>query len=93
MCFGRCFVSRFLVLVATTSPGWAVAPTPEEVGLAHEWSAARFGDDQKSPSAEPPFTFTYDGRPSTEILKTWKTERRTRALDDARTGGRPGGRR
>jgi alpha-galactosidase len=85
MYLSRCFVSIILILVATTSPSWAILPTPEEIGFAHEWSAARFGDDRKSPSAEPPFSFTYDGRPSPEILKTWKTERSARALDEART--------
>ena len=32
-----------------------------------------------------PFSFTYDGKPSTEILKTWKVDRVSKKLDDACT--------
>jgi alpha-galactosidase len=32
-----------------------------------------------------PFSFTYDGKPSAELLKTWPSKRETRKLDDART--------
>lgn len=31
-----------------------------------------------------PFSFTYDGKPSSELLKTWKLDRQTEKLDDAR---------
>jgi alpha-galactosidase len=33
----------------------------------------------------PPFSFVYDGRPSSEFLKDWKFERASKALDDQRT--------
>ena len=33
----------------------------------------------------PFFSFTYGGRPSSELLKTWKVERSANKLDDART--------
>ena len=36
-------------------------------------------------SADPPFSFTYNGKPSAEFLATWKTERKMRILDDRRT--------
>ena len=35
--------------------------------------------------AEPPFSFTYGGRPSSELLPTWRLERAERKLDDQRT--------
>jgi len=34
---------------------------------------------------EPFFSFTYGGRPSSQLLKTWKVERGSKKLDDART--------
>jgi alpha-galactosidase len=70
------------ILMLATSSGWAVKPTPAEIARAHEWSAARFGT---APSADPPFSFTYGDRPSSELLKTWKAERRSRKLDSAKT--------
>ena len=36
-------------------------------------------------AAEPPFSFTYGGRPSSEFLKTWDLKRQARKLDDHRT--------
>ena len=35
-------------------------------------------------STDPPFAFTYDGKPSAELLKNWKTERSSRDLDEGR---------
>ena len=34
----------------------------------------------------PPFSFVYGGKPSADLLKSWKVERVERRLDDARTG-------
>jgi alpha-galactosidase len=36
-------------------------------------------------SADPPFSFTYDGKPSSEFLESWKTECKSTKLDDHRT--------
>lgn len=36
-------------------------------------------------STELPFSFVYDGKPSAELLKAWKHERRSRKLDEQRT--------
>ncbi len=36
-------------------------------------------------SAEPPFSFTYDGKPSAELLKSWEIRRETANRDDQRT--------
>jgi alpha-galactosidase len=36
-------------------------------------------------STDPPFSFTYNGKPSTEFLANWKTDRKTRKIDDNRT--------
>ena len=73
------------VLIVGTSPCWAVKVTPAELARAQGWSLARFGDGEKAPTAEPPFSFAYSGKPSAEFLKACKTERQTRKLDAART--------
>ena len=36
-------------------------------------------------SADPPFSFTYNGKPSAEFLGTWKVDRKVTKLDDHRT--------
>jgi len=36
-------------------------------------------------AAEAPFSFTYGGKPSAELLKTWALKRQSRKLDDQRT--------
>ncbi len=71
---------------------WAVSPTSEEMAQARRWVAARFeAGDRRPPAAgrlaldaAPFFSFTYDGRPSAEVLKTWKVGREDRRLDGQR---------
>lgn len=41
---------------------------------------------RKPPTTEPPFSFTYAGRPSSELLATWRSERKAAKLDESRTG-------
>ena len=82
--------SRWILAAATmgllaASPIRAVQPTSEEMSRARDWSAARFGDQEKAPSADPPFSFVYDGKPSAGLLGTWKVERSSRKIDGART--------
>ncbi|MCX7425241.1 MAG: alpha-galactosidase [Planctomycetia bacterium] len=59
----------------------AVAPTPVEMAEARRWAAAAF---EGSPAAMPFFSFTYDGKPSAELLKTWDLKRASRQLDAQR---------
>lgn len=59
-------------------------PTALEIARAQNWATARFGDGRKAPSADPPFSFTYDGKPSSDFLKAWKTKPESRQLDGAR---------
>ncbi|MBI3922870.1 MAG: alpha-galactosidase [Armatimonadetes bacterium] len=41
---------------------------------------------QRGPyTTEPPFSFVYDGQPSTDLFKTWELKRGSRNLDDQRT--------
>jgi hypothetical protein len=58
----------------------AVSPTADELAKSRAWAAARF-----EAGAESFFSFTYDGQPSAELLKTWVVKRTSRPLDDRRT--------
>ena len=44
-----------------------------------------YGPDYQPYSAEPLFSFSYDGKSSAELLRTWKREQSTRKLDESRT--------
>lgn len=57
----------------------AVSVTPEEMAAAHGWVAARFGQ-----RPELPISFTLDGKPSAEVLKTWDLQRDVQKLDEQR---------
>ena len=73
--------------IACDQADWADA----KVDMA-DGSAVWLGDmalsegAQKGPYVtDPPFSFTYDGRPSAELLKTWDLKREKTNLDDQRT--------
>lgn len=68
--------------LASTQFAMAVSPTAAEMSEAKQWMTAHF-DDTKG--AEPFFSFTYGGKSSAELLKTWKLERATKKIDDKRT--------
>jgi len=64
---------------------WAVVPTDLELGEAARWAAAKFqGEGRKPLSLEPPFAFTYDGKPSADLLSSWAVARASRDLDGTR---------
>jgi len=70
---------------------WAHSVTPEELDRAHRWSGVAFegvqtkeGADQASGAPELPFSFLYDGKPSDELLGSWKLEQSARRLDAQR---------
>jgi alpha-galactosidase len=69
------FVVITLVCVAAAQAAWAVAPTSEEMAKARQWAAGTFE------GVEPYFSFTYDGKSSAELLKTWECKRTSRVLD------------
>ena len=62
-----------------------VTATASEIGEARQWMAAHFEAPPQGHEAEPFFSFTYDGKPSAELLKTWKVDRATRRIDENRT--------
>jgi alpha-galactosidase len=82
------------VYLLLQSSAIAVSPNAAEMAEARRWAASKFEgvQDAQSPTAgqcvfgvEPCFSFAYDGKPSAELLKTWKCERASTKLDDKRT--------
>lgn len=79
----------------------AVVPSTEELEDARQWVGARFegkadthtnapqAEDTRSKlfRAAAPFSFVFDGRPSSELLKEWKQERSAREWVDAGPSG------
>jgi alpha-galactosidase len=61
---------------------YAAAPTPAELSHSRNWAAAKF---EAAKDVKNFFSFTYDGKPSTELLKTWDLKQSDRKLDDNRT--------
>jgi alpha-galactosidase len=80
-----------LLLIAITVTGLsgqiakAVTPAVAEIAEAKQWMASHFEAAPEGKAAEPFFSFSYDGKPSGDLLKTWKVERSTRKIDDKRT--------
>ncbi len=67
------------MMVLTACPlAYGVGVTPAEMAEAQRWVATRF-------QQEPPFSFTYGGKSSADLLVGWKVERASRKLGDART--------
>jgi len=74
----------FGVLIMMTSTQWASAlgPSPDEMSEAKQWLLAHLSE---SPDAKLPFSFTYGGQPSADLLKGWELKCATRKLDEQRT--------
>ncbi len=74
----------FAAVLMAASPGRATAPTRAEMARARAWAAEHLADTRRA-AADAPFSFTYGGKPSSELLKSWKATRASRKLDAART--------
>jgi alpha-galactosidase len=72
------------VILATAQFAAAIAPTADELAQSRGWAAARFDAAKTAADFAPFFSFTYDGKPSTEFLKTWELKKSSRQLDDKR---------
>lgn len=59
----------------------AAMPTQDEINTARQWLAERIGN----PQTAAPFSFTYDGRGSADLLPKWKPDSKTEKLSDNRT--------
>jgi alpha-galactosidase len=74
-----------LLLFASQSAN-AVTPTTSEMAQAEKWVNAKFSEAGKDKSLEGPFfSFTYDGKPSSDLLSKWELKRSQRKLDEHRT--------
>jgi len=75
-----------LIILCMAATSWirAEMPTSEERALARGWIAAKFEGIAGTTSMDPFFTFTYGGKPSAKLLKTWDCKRASRKLDDKR---------
>lgn len=86
------FILIICVLPVTTA--WSLAPASCDLLHAHNWVQTQFGgqpaglheSDSKFNqfSSEPPFSFIYNGKSSSDLLKTWKKEISTQKLDGKR---------
>ena len=89
----RIVLTAILASLAWTQPAQAVKPDADEIAHARAWTAAKF---EAIPAAtqsplgtgdkgQPFFSFTYGGKSSIDLLKTWKLQRASRQLDLQRT--------
>ena len=60
-----------------------VKPTADEMAEARRFVAAKFL--ARASAHRPPFSFIYNGRPSSEFLATWKVDRKSKKIDEHRT--------
>jgi alpha-galactosidase len=72
--------------------GWDQALWAEAVVKLQDGASVRLqdmplegADGRRLSLTEPPFSFFYDGKPSTELLKGWQVRRETQKLDAQRT--------
>lgn len=81
------------MLLGIVAIGWlssgqsamGVTATENERAAARQWMAAHFDATTPDHDAKRFFSFTYDGKPSTELLKNWKVDRASGQIDDRRT--------
>ena len=77
---GRKIVAAWAaVFLLLTCSARAVSVAPEEMAAAKQWLQSRFD------ALVPPFSFTYGGQSSAELLPTWKREKVAKKLDDQGT--------
>lgn len=63
----------------------ATTVTVDEMARARKWMALRYAGVDESGNPELPFSFTYGGKASVELLKGWRARRNVRKLDERRT--------
>ena len=74
-------------LVAVVAVGYfscgalALSPTPDEMASCRAWFDGHLGPN----AATLPFSFSYAGRPSSDLLASWRAERAVEKLDASRT--------
>src|ERR1035438_10327277 len=94
----RLAIAMLSAALACTPLYGRTSVSPAEMAEARRWAAAKFDgvqavaanlpmrEGERLPySTEPPFSFSYGGQGSEELLKAWPCQRTTRKLDDQRT--------
>ena len=78
---------RALAVLVTTLPALvsssgAIEATQSELRRTHDWLSTHL---VAGTSHDAPFSFTYDGRPSADLLERWRVERRSRHIEPSKT--------
>ncbi len=86
----------FMLWLGLAFSAQAVSVNLDELGQARRWVAERFGGAATDGSIEaarvsPPFSFTYGGRPSAELLKEWTVTRHSRTYEPGQDTSHPRG--
>jgi alpha-galactosidase len=82
--FKRIAISCFsIIAIGLASLAQAEMPSAAELSESQRW-AKRFDALPQTDSSGPFFSFTYDGKPSAELLGTWKKEQTVKKLDENR---------
>ena len=85
MRFGSRNLCLFLLLFLFIKPAACIEPSVQDIAKAHRWVSQAFRSASHSGHAGfPPFSFVVDGKPSPQILSTWKHTKSTKTLDAAR---------
>jgi alpha-galactosidase len=78
-------VAIAVALAFSSQIAGAVSPNPSELAESRKWAAAIFEGVRNAEVPDSFLSFTYDGKPSAELLKTWELKRAARKLDENRT--------
>ena len=78
-------VAIAVALAFSSQIAGAVSPNPSELAESRKWAAAIFEGVRNADVPDSFLSFTYDGKPSAELLKTWELKRAARKLDENRT--------
>jgi len=68
------------LLICFAGQAWAVQPNSMEMTAARKWTQEHF----RGETAALPFSFTFNGKPSTGLLDRWSRTQSTRKLDEQR---------
>ena len=74
-----------LACFLSARPAACVVPKSTELAKVKAWADGAFGDSTAGRGIDMFASFTYDGKPSAELLASWKLDRASRKLDDKRT--------
>jgi alpha-galactosidase len=76
-------LASMIVAILIPSSLWAVSPTADEMSVAKTW-VEKLDKLPQTTDASPFFSFTYDGKPSAELLPTWKMTKAEKKIDENR---------